>query len=226
MKIRTGALIVTIIACLGAATIRTDAAIPPSPGFDFEILRGGTPIGRHTIAFRRDGDNLHVDIEIEIEIELLFITVFRYSHRNREIWRDGRLVSIETETDDNGTPYRVRGHATADGFSVEGSDGRFVAPADIVPTSYWLPATTGQTVLLDSQRGRMVDVSIAQQGVDRLATASGPVEAQRYAVDGDLRLTLWYTPEGEWAKIAFEARGERIEYRQNGETLSDPPAAR
>ena len=223
---RTGAVILAIIACLGVTTIRTDAAIPPMPGFDFEILRGGTPIGRHTIDFRRDGADLHVDIAIDIAVELMFITVFRYTHRNHEIWRDGRLVSIETRTDDDGTAYRVSGRATNSGFRVTGSAGNFLAPADIVPTSYWSPRTPGQTALLDTQRGRIVAVAITPGGTERLATPTGPVEAKRFAVDGDLRLSLWYTPAGEWAKIAFEARGDRVEYRQNPGLPDAPLPAR
>ena len=226
MPIRTGAVILAIIACLGAATIRTDAAIPPSPGFDFEILRDGTPIGRHTIDFRREGDDLHVDIAIDIAVELMFVTVFRYTHRNREIWRDGRLVSIETRTDDDGTPYRVSGRATEDGFSVEGSGGSFLAPADIVPTSYWSPRTPGQTTLLDTQRGRIISVAITPGETERVTTSAGMIDAQRFVVDGDVRLSLWYTPAGEWAKIAFEARGDRVEYRPNGVLPDAAPIAR
>ena len=37
-------------------------------------------------------------------------------------------------------------------------------------------------------------------------------EATRIRMAGSLTVDLWYGPDGEWVKCAFEARGETITY--------------
>jgi hypothetical protein len=193
------------------------AALPRAQEIAFAVLRDGVPLGHHTVVFRREAGDLHVEIDILLEVKLLFLPVFQYRHRNHEVWRDGRLVSIETETNDDGEDFRLRGRATDAGFAVEGSGGRFLAPADVMPTSYWHPETVERTRLLDTQRGRLIQVDIAPVGVETIAMAGRMVDARRYKVTGDLTLDVWYTAEGEWAKITFEARGAEVAYaRQEG----------
>jgi hypothetical protein len=198
------------------ASPRTAAGTQPTV---FSILHDGTEIGRHSVTYRQIGDTLHVDIAIDIEIRVLFIPVFRYRHRNSETWRGGRLISMRTETDDNGTAYWVEARATDDGLAVETPETRYLAPADTMPTSYWSKDTTGKATLLDTQRGRLVEVSVSPEGIQQIATSDGTVEAKRYDMAGDLELSLWYTPAGRWVKTAFSVRGADIEYRLNAKAL-------
>ena len=188
------------------------AAIPPAQQIAFAILRDRDPIGRHSVTFERRGAELLVNIAIDIEIRFAFLTVFRYQHENREVWRGGQLVSLDSWTDDDGTDYRVRARATPAGLRVEGSGGTFLAPKNVIPTSYWNPATVDQTRLLDTQRGQLLEVAIQPFGEETVAVGGTPVPVRKYAVTGDLNLDVWYTPKGEWTKIAFEARGSTIDY--------------
>src|SRR5690606_27129350 len=89
----------------------------------FDVYRKGELIGAHEIAFRRNGDDLEATIDIRLQVDVLFLPVYRYRHQNRETWRDGRLVRIETETDDNGDSFYVKGEAGPDGFRVESTAG-------------------------------------------------------------------------------------------------------
>ena len=200
----------TIALAVNATSLR--AALTDAERIAFEVFRGGDLMGSHEVAFRQDGDELHVEIDIELEVTMAFITVFEYRHRNHEIWRDGRLIAIETETDDDGTQYWLRGQASEAGFEVDGSNGSFIAPADVMPTSYWNIDTVDYTQLLDTQRGRLIDVDIVPAGSEAIVVEGKPVEAERFTVTGDLTLDVWYTPDNEWAKITFEARGAEVVY--------------
>ena len=182
----------------------------PRPGareIAFDIQREGVSIGRHEVRFSRAGDLLEVDVDIDIVVNFAFIPVFRYRHRNHEAWRDGRLIALDSETDDDGTAYSVSVRQQAAGLRVSAAEGVFLAPADILPTSYWNPATIAQTRLLDSQHGRLLQVRPAFLGEEPLAEAV----ARRYRLSGDLNLDLWYAKD-EWVKIAFEARGAEVSY--------------
>ena len=192
------------------------AALPSAEQIVFQVFRDDDTIGRHTVEFSRQGDDLHVDIDIFLEVNFAFLTLYRYQHQNREVWRGGRLVSIDTATDDDGDTYWVRGEMTEAGLKVEGSSGSFVAPADILPTSYWNADSANKSQFLDTQHGQLIDVSVSPVGTETISVAGRATDAHRYSVRGDLNLDLWYTADGEWAKTSFEARGAEVSYVRLG----------
>jgi hypothetical protein len=179
----------------------------------FDVMRGGTLIGRHIMIFRQVDDETHVDIEVSLQVKIGFLTVFRYGHTNHEVWRGGRLVSVTTDTDDNGKPFVVRAEKRADGFHVQTLAEESVLTAAIIPTSYWNPQILKNLSWFDTQRGILLEIDLEEGDIEPVVIANGQsIEAQRYDVTGDLNQTVWYTPEGEWVKLAFAARGADIEY--------------
>lgn len=201
---------------LSALTVGADAAAPassPEPALSFRVERGGTPIGTHTINFTQVGDELHVAIDINLAVSFGPITVFRYAHTNRETWRDGKLVAIETETNDDGQLFSVSARMTYAGLEVTSSEnGTLIAPEYIIPTSYWNPATVEQTQLLDTQRGRIINVRV-NETTTREALADGArIPVREYEMMGDLKLKLWYSPQMEWLNVIFRARGSDVDY--------------
>lgn len=198
--------------CLGAEAALP--ATPPAPALSFRVERAGDPIGTHKVSFTREGDELHVAIDIDLAVSFGPITVFRYTHRNRETWREGKLVALETETNDDGKRYTVSAKATEDGLEVTSSaNGTFMAPADIIPTSYWNPATLRQTQLLDTQKGRILDVEIEEMGAREAEAGGRTVPVEEYRMTGDLKLKLWYSRDREWLNVIFMARGSEVDYR-------------
>lgn len=186
-----------------------------APAYDFAIEMDGRDVGRHTIAFEEIGDELHVHINIDIEVSFGPITFFRYAHENHEIWKDGRLISLETKTDDDGTLYEVSAKANEEDLAVTSTSGSFVAPAGILPTSYWRPDTVEQTQLLDTQRGRLIEVTSVKAGEEMLQLPQGAKRTERYRMTGDLKLDLWYGEEGTLLNIVFKAKGRTIAYAVN-----------
>lgn len=192
----------------------------------FDVFRGAAPMGRHVLRFTSGSDGvLMVDVAIDLAVSLGPITVFRYTHRNLERWRDGRLIAIATTTDDDGTRFTVDGRADGDRFIVDGGAGRVEAPAGILPTSYWHPETTQRRLWLDTQRGRLITPQIVPLGsVERPAPDDGTIDARGFAVSGDLTMTLWYRRlEPRWLGVAFDGRGRAVTYRLARDTA--PSAA-
>lgn len=200
--------------CLGALALAAPPVMASLPAsgerqIAFDILRAGSSIGRHVVAFHRSNGRLLVDIGIDISVSFAFIPVFHYRHRNREVWEQGRLVALDSTTEDDGRRFSVTARLEAAGLRVSGAEGSFLAPPDILPTSYWNPETVFQRRLLDSQHGRLLEVETAFVREEVLESG---VPARRYRVSGDLDLELWYAGAGEWQKIAFEARGSVVSY--------------
>ena len=200
------------------------AAVPPSGQIAFDVLRGGSSIGSHVLTFRQDGEDLLVDVAIDLRVRIALITAYRYTHRNTERWRDGRVVSIDTVTNDDGRDLQVTGRATDEGFVVDGSEGRLVAPPDILTTSYWQQGITQVDSALDTQNGIIRQFTVTEGPSELIDGNGGRIPGQRYRFDGDLNLDVWYSAQAEWVGLAFEVRGSAITYervRQVGSIL--PP---
>ncbi len=185
------------------------AASAPSD-IAFNVIRGGDPMGRHTVAFRQDGDKLIVEIAIDLEVRFAFVPVFRYSHRNMETWQNGRLVRLESVTNDDGTKHKVLAEATDGGLRVTDSSGRtYMAPADTIPTSYWNKETIRRKELLNSQDGKMMPVHVETQS----DAADGVMHYRLIKTEDGIPVDVWYGKESrDWMKLAFVARGTRIDY--------------
>jgi hypothetical protein len=187
-------------------------AAPCEQGLSFAAFRDDSAFGHHTVRFTRGGQRLTVDIEIAFDVKLAFIPLYRYRHRNREVWEDGRLISLSTETDDNGTPYVVKAEARNGGLRVEGSSGRLDLPGDIMPTSYWSETIGRRGVWLDTQKGAVVRSSVTEEPTETIDLATGRIEAVPYRLEGDISCRLWYR-DGCWVKLRFPASdGSVIDY--------------
>ena len=179
---------------------------------NFTVTRDGSPIGKHSITMQKKGDETIVDVEVALKVKIAFITVFRLEHRNRETWHGGRLVKIDTKTNDNGKDYKVDGTATASGFDLVVNGVQSVLPNPVIATSYWNPATVRQDHLLNSVNGKILGVAIKPIAAETVKTWTGAVNAEKFEMRGDLDLDLWYDSGKHIVRLAFESRGSIIDY--------------
>ena len=188
------------------------AAVPPGNRIAFSVTRNDSPIGTHAIDFVRDGGDVRVAIAIDFAVRFLGITAFRYTHRNTELWRGDRLLSIASTTDNNGTPLSVKARANGAGIAVEGTEGgTSVAPLEAISTSYWHGAfLRGQKI--DTQGGKLLTTTLRRVGEETITVAGRQVPATRWRIDGDLELDIWYDAAGTWSGLRFLNSGAVILY--------------
>ncbi len=180
----------------------------------FEMKRAGSPLGTHEVTFEQQGQDLIVNVAIDMKVRVLFVTAFKYKHRNREVWRDGRLVSLSATTNDNGKSYWVEAVARDDGLHVDGSAGSYVAPADTMPSSYWHYGTTKVDQLLNTQKGMIEDVEMTLVETVQRTIDGVEVDAERWRLKGSITADVWYdAATGNWLDLGFEARGEEVAYQ-------------
>jgi hypothetical protein len=205
-------------ALAGAGALLLPAAVGASSSLRaerrFTILRAGSDIGRHAITLeKRDGAH-HLAVDVDIVVRILGIAAYRYEMRNREVWRDGRLVSIDCNVNDDGTRKTVRATATPDGVEIDGSGFSGLAPAPVATTTYFTPDFLERPRWISTDNGEVYPMQVTRSGDERVETAAGPVDATRWrAVGGaDFDATLFYDARGEWVSIAFDASGEPARY--------------
>src|SRR5215467_8457308 len=107
------------IGCSVPRVARAAAAfVLPTAGANrrFSILYKGHRIGTHVVSYSSATGERLVKTEIYIEAKLAFFLAYAFSHRSEEAWRAGRLMSLNSETVEQGERLRVEGAATPRGF--------------------------------------------------------------------------------------------------------------
>jgi uncharacterized protein DUF6134 len=180
----------------------------------FRALWQGSPIGEHRVAFRMVGDRLVVDTHIDIAVSVLFFSVFRLKHDAQEIWQSGRLISVTSTTDRDGTHLQVSGNAVGDGFRIVGENGPFLAAADLLTTNaLWDSRIVSEQRLIDVQYGGEVGLVAKPLGDEQVATPQGQVRASRYRMITPYYAgSVFYDGDQRWVKALIELKGETIEY--------------
>jgi hypothetical protein len=168
------------------------------------------PIGTHVATFRRDGADTIVDVRIDLDVRLAFVRLYRFQSEGREVWRGGRLVELETVTNDDGRKITVSAHAAGGKLVIEGPEGRTVADADLNTTHLWNAGQLAVSQLVEPTSGNLYDVEIADLGRDRIMSLDRRVETHKYAISGEVEGELWYAEDGTWLRMDFRKDGENL----------------
>ncbi|MDA0702396.1 MAG: DUF6134 family protein [Proteobacteria bacterium] len=208
------ALMIPSFAGLAKAADSLTPAYPASGASHFTLLRNGSSLGSYDLRFESREDGLHVVTRVDVNYSLAFITLYRFEQDRNELWRDGRLASLETRTNDDGDRFALTAWATADGVQVNGREFDGLAPANIMPTGFWDIRTVERTQLLNSEDGDLLNVTAERVGEETVEVMGEAVRATHYRITGDTEKDLWYDKNGVWVALRMTASdGSTIEYR-------------
>ncbi|HEY9536420.1 MAG TPA: DUF6134 family protein [Kiloniellaceae bacterium] len=180
-------------------------------GWRFLVLRHGEPIGTQRMTFSRRGDDSVVEVAIDIAVDVLGITVFRFTHRAEEVWRGGQLWSLVSDTDDDGTRWRVQAERRNGMLRGSVNGAGFEAPGSILPASLWHPDTTKAQALLDTIDGRVKTVDCRDLGEEAVPVAGAETAARHFRLTGEIERDVWYDANCAIARVTLRGRdGSRI----------------
>jgi len=203
--------------CGGALLAGSRAALAAEPGLiEFRIMRHGGQVGHHAIRVTETTNGHELEVEIEARIGIGPITLYRYVHHNREVWRDGALDHMAAATDHDGRAESVRAERTSDGLVVDGTHGpRYVAPLDTRTSTWWNSAQL-QPRLIDTQDGQLFATRVKRLGDDRVNLADGAaIPATRFSVLGSFTADMWYDQNERWAAMRLLTKdGSIITYER------------
>jgi hypothetical protein len=195
---------------------RLIAGVPGNDDLSFDVFRNGSHIGSHVLRFSRTGDSIVVNIAAEFKVGWGPIVLFRYQHTGVETWQAGRFVSLETQTNDNGTRRRVFAHRQANGIVIRATDlPDRLASADILPLTHWAIAAMSVPVF-NPETGKDMAEQARHLGQSTVALADGAkIPATRFALSGEAQIVDFYDSEQVWAALQAKAKdGSTIEYRR------------
>jgi len=195
-----------LAAGLGCGAARACELFPREAGWRFLVLRHGNVIGAHSFTFsRRDGDFV-VEVAIDIAVDLLGITLFRFTHRAEEVWRDGWLQSLVSATDDDGTLWRLQAARRDDALRGTVNDVGFDVSGFVIPASLWHRDTPRTQVLFGTIDGRTKVINSEALGSEAVTVGRRAVAARHFRLTGELERDVWYGDDCGIARVAFPAR--------------------
>ena len=179
----------------------------------FQVLRKGQPFGTHTVSFDIAPDGtLKATTGVHLKAGLGPITLFHYALSATETWQDGQLVALNGVVNDNGNDGSVSAARVGNWLDVTGTEYTGEVPIGILPSSHWNVAQSQARQLLSTGDGEVIKVEVLDKGPDTVRAGGRTVEAHRFTMDSAIDVDLWYDAQGRWVKLAFETRGQNIEY--------------
>jgi Domain of unknown function (DUF6134) len=180
----------------------------------FAILRNDDQIGTHTIEINRAGPETSVKVVTDLTVTVLFVTAYRLTHSATEKWLEGRLVSMSSTTNNNGTRHAVSVAETPSGMEIK-ADGKVTREnRPLMPGSLWNQELMRQKVMIDSQEGNILPLSVVDHGTQQLTVKSRPVKAHKYTLKSKYTQDVWYDEQGRLVHARLVASdGSIILYR-------------
>ena len=202
-----------------AAALTAPAVLAADAGeYTFTVLKDGAPVGEHRFAFDRDGSRIEIEEETDIEVRLAMFPVYEFEHERREIWQDGRALSIRSHTNNNGERLDITVKPNGDGYirTVNGRVDKFDDSTEIL--TFWRPDLLEHHSFFSVVEDKTLQLDFEYLGKEVMEVDGQPMQVDHYRMVGDEEREFWFDPEGHVAKVEFERRGSEIEYRRNEAT--------
>jgi Domain of unknown function (DUF6134) len=183
---------------------------------EFVTRIDGNPVGQYrTTITRKDDDTITVIGEADVRMTKLGIPVFRYTYRGTEVWKDGRLVSLQSNTDDDGTHYRVTAAVERTGLRLKVNDTERIVRPDVWLTSYWqLPEArrrNGTLPLLDVDEGKTMTGALRHVGVEQLTLGGQTVNCSHYRITGPNMVDAWFDGQDRLVREEWVEKGRKVQ---------------
>ena len=200
--------IALIVAAPGMASAASDLS--------FQVWLDDRAVGRHSFQFVNQEEGIEVVSSMNMEVKVLFVSVFKYKHSAREIWRGSCLAEISAKTSVQGSAFELEGRETAAGFSVAvAQDQRPPVSTEtedcVASYAYWDLARLQGRTLVNAQTGQLSGGQVIPLGSTPLPQVAR--SARQYTLKTeDADIDLWYDNEGQWLALQTEAGGKRLQY--------------
>jgi hypothetical protein len=186
-------------ALLLLGTAHAAHAAAGTDALSFDVYYDDRRIGNHHFMIEPTDDGERVRSEARFEYRLLFVRLYRYRHDAVEIWRDGCLHHLESQTDDNGRRESVPALPEV-GTECPGS------------FAYWDLERLRRESLINPQTGESIAARLVPGGE---ADVDGQT-AKHYRLElaGMPDIDLWYqADDGLWLGLETQRDSGTLRYR-------------
>ena len=179
---------------------------PADGEVEFVARRQGSVAGGHRIRFSRAAGAFTVRSDIVLDVRTGGAPLRRFVHHAEEVWRDGWLDAVVSDTDDDGRRFQVRAAREADIFTGTVNGAAFTVSGYIIPSSLWHRDTPDSQALFDTVDGRVKIVRGELVGREDVPVGGTTTTAQHFTITGGITRDLWYDADCRLVRIALPGR--------------------
>lgn len=152
------------------------------------------------------------------------IPVYSFEYQGYQVWKHGRVVRIDSTTNDNGEKLDIAVQPNGDGYlrTINGRIDKFDGSTTVL--ALWNKDTLNHRTFFSAIEDKTLDVSFQYVGQEKIAIAGEELEAEHYRMVGDEERDLWFDPAGHVAKVQLRRLGSSIEYVRDQVTPLKPEA--
>lgn len=199
-----------LAAALSAAAAMAEPAWAELTALDYDIRKEGEPIGREQVRINQQDGVATVEVQTRTRAKVLFLE-FHYDHSRREEWRDGALVHMVADTDDDGTRSRLEASRSTSGWTLAVNGQPSQRTGDLLPLTLWGRAVLDKRELFSVIDAKPYRVKVEPLGPESLSINGRPVSAEHFRMTGDVERDLWYGADGYLVRATFQRAGYAIE---------------
>ena len=169
----------------------------------FDILLNNEIVGYSNLTHKKLKNGLEVLIDVEIKPKFLGLKFMKYTLKNREVWKNKKLISIDANSSWFGKRYYVKGQREKGGFKIEGSAFSGVIKDTVATTSYFTPEFLKRKIWVSTQDGTPLEIKTRKLKNKKVSFNDKNYSVTEWDVSGDLELTLQYDEQKNWVGSGF-----------------------
>ena len=180
---------------------------------DFTVLISNKPSGEVHMTIQRQ-DDASIVMRCDTDIKVTFgIISYKYVYRGLEVWKDRRLVRLDSSTDDNGKRFTVSAVPDGTNLKLNVNNTERQVRGDLWVTSYWtLPEAKRRTeplTVLDADNGKLIDAKLGFVATEKMRIAGQDVTLNHYRLTGKTNIELWYDGSERLVRQEWTEQGHK-----------------
>ena len=175
----------------------------PNSSVNFDILLNDEIVGYSNLTHKKLKNGLEVLIDVEITPKFLGLKFMKYTLKNREVWKNKKLISIDANSSWFGKRYYVKGQREEGGFRIEGSAFSGVIKDTFATTSYFTPEFLKRKIWVSTQDGTPLEIKTRKLKNKKVFFNDKNYSVTEWEISGDLELTLQYDEQKNWVGSGF-----------------------
>ncbi len=194
--------LISSVLSLGMISQQAHASTPKT-SMSFDVLLNEEIVGYSNLTHKKLKNGLEVLVDVEITPKFLGLKFMKYTLKNREVWKNKKLISINANSSWFGKRYYVNGQREEGGFRIEGSAFSGVIKDTFATTSYFTPEFLKRKIWVSTQDGTPLEIKTRKLKNKKVSFNDKNYLVTEWEISGDLELTLQYDKQKNWVGSGF-----------------------
>ena len=184
----------------------------------FDIYRNDKHIGTHIFSFEKSGEEISVKSVIKFQIKKFGIVIYKYYAEGIEVYRDGKLVKFNSNTDQNKKEKYVNITTRDNEYVIDGSSYKGKAPTDFLIGTWWNHEIINAEAQISAVSGRIIEQKVKFLGKEKIKIGKKNYNTlhfnfsstdKKLGKNKKLNTDVWYDEKTlNWIKASFDKKGK------------------